>query len=820
MNKGFVVAGLVLLIVGASLDVSLTGIRSSALSETVLSVEPETKNVGLDQTFTVSIQIANANNLIRWLFSISWNNTVVRLNPESSDALVEGSFLKNVGPTVFYRPACRPGISRISSVSCEFSPPSRVTGNGVLMTIGFKAIGNGQSNVTICDAFLDTSQGKVTPTCRNGLVVVGSNSQLPVHDLEAVLDVPRDIYVNAETAVTAILRNVGTVSETNCTITMAISESTLIVRSATVDLPARGSYNLTYLWRPSFEGTYAVLVRADPVSGEVMLDNNSNSTSINVTSRRHDISIELDCSNSSIHCVSDPIDPGVTVTNKGAFNETVSVYLTIKGPDVELSSNWTLTSLAPSLSNLTIFPWTPTVGGRYNISALARLETGNANITECSQMKTIEVKEAKTGITEILIVADTGGFYYSYGTSLEGFKSALTDADLNYDIWFQCYNSPNGSLINASMLRGYKIVVWTCGDYRDYVIDPYYDAPAITEYVQEGGNLLLEGEGVISSMVARKVTLPGDVFGVDLRKTAIAAAGIEPVPLQISRRHMIIQNLNYGVNWVRSPTFGPDGVVSVGKGFEVVRYPGTEFAAVAVVDGSETGAGSAVCFTFPLFSIPQEYRDMLVNNTISWFNRFGVSTVVSAVLNAPSNTVRFVYGSLEERKEVEFDIAAGSMLSAVSKNEQVQGFCDSTNESVLSGNVVCLFGSVSNHTIIHDYNARGEMPILAWQDPDHPDHYLLKNRTGILVYDLYVNPTNSTFVVLTFKDTEKSITFLVVYSFDWKGMWAAGTYLTRIISKSLRDYCGAYYVFSWNDLNGNSIPELEQQAEVTLVASG
>jgi hypothetical protein len=59
--------------------------------------------------------------------------------------------------------------------------------------------------------------------------------------------------------------------------------------------------------------------------------------------------------------------------------------------------------------------------------------------------------------------------------------------------------------------------------------------------------------------------------------------------------------------------------------------------------------------------------------------------------------------------------------------------------------------------------------------------------------------------------------YLVVYSGDWKGMWAAGICISRMISANLREYGNRYFIFKWEDKNGDSTPQI---AEISMVISG
>jgi hypothetical protein len=350
-------------------------------------------------------------------------------------------------------------------------------------------------------------------------------------------------------------------------------------------------------------------------------------------------------------------------------------------------------------------------------------------------------------------------------------------------------------------------VIWSCGDYSQWTIDPR-EEEALMTYFENGGNVLLEGEKVASELASRsRFDILSEMLHVKFLRYSVVTTGIEP-----ATSHPITQNLT-AANWTRVPARYPDGVEADQKGSTLMRYPLTNFSAVTVVDGSETGTGSVVYFSFSLSDVPTEFGTMLMLNSIRWFNRFGVQTVLSEVIRADPDSVDFIYGNLNGDNGSRFDMIAGGMLYSLCRNEQNQGFAD----TLASGNsgLICLFGDIFHHETIEHLNTSGILPISICQDPNDPDHFELRNsESNELLYDYEMGSgSSSLFIIQAF--ARHGVSYLVVCSIDQKGVWAAGVELSRVICKDLRDYCGNYYLFEWADKNGDSIPQLDEMIVLT-----
>jgi hypothetical protein len=207
---------------------------------------------------------------------------------------------------------------------------------------------------------------------------------------------------------------------------------------------------------------------------------------------------------------------------------------------------------------------------------------------------------------------------------------------------------------------------------------------------------------------------------------------------------------------------------------------------------------------------------------MNWFQSFSVSVVVGTVINSPPNSTYLVYGDASGGNELEFGAMAGGMLYSLCRNEQAQSFADTIDRAGLHDCFVCLFGTIPDHRLVADLNASGVLPVMLWQDSDNSKFYKFKDESGGTLYDsLLESGKNSAFVIQVLRDEGRNITYLVVCGLDWRGMWAAGMYLSRTIYGDLRDFWRRYYVLKWEDANGDGIPQqLRDLQEITLIASG
>lgn len=758
--------------------------------EVTLYFEPKSINVERSQNFSVKVCISNVENLYKWTLSLYWNASIIELEPASSSAFIEESFLKSAGITLFRVSTYTVGSGYVSFISCELLQPVGASGSGPLFSVRFRSLADGKTEIRIANVVLYNNLRQtlpyITQNCSVSVVSV-------FHDLMVTLHTSSYLFSGKQAVIEAFVKNAGEVAEKNVNANILINGSAVYSKVLSYIQPGE-THNLTYLWYPLKLGIYNVSVYVQPVFGEKILENNFQYRFVKVVSEKHDVSVSLECPRN--------IFPGqtvflkITVVNLGGFDEeNVKVVLTICSSMGQLKETWVIPMLELGNYHVLNYLWQPKMEGSYNVTVTVSLTEEDWDAS--NNFYTTQVVVSR----KILIVSDDGGYYQKYGTSLNEFMSVLDTLQCNYDVWRE---SINGTISSSSFLEQYDIVIWTCGDYAGWVINPR-EQQAIIEYVNRGGNLLIEGEKFVSNLVKREeYSLLNSVLYVQYKAYSVTTTGFMP-----STTHPITADLTE-VGWLTMPTRCPDGVIPFGYGFSVMQYAGTNYSAITVVDGSETGKGSVVYFSFSLFNLPRDYRTVLVKNCIGWFNRFGLSSVLGLVLHASPNTVSFIYSKGSD-SSLEFDFVAGGMVYALSSAEQRQLF-DDVDLADVSTDVVCLFGSPRYHKIVASLNATGKLPVILYQNGNA---YIIAARNSTLYTFNYNDLTRgSAFILQICKDGDKIL--LVVYGLDSRGMWAAGLFLSRAVIRNLRSFCEPFYVFKWIDQNGDLIPQLD---EIGIISS-
>jgi len=799
MSKKFIsVMFIIILTVTSILGSGVFYVISSAGSGVSLSVNPEFLSAEPDHVFTVNISIANVENLLKWSLSVTWDPAVIELDPASASAVTEGDFLKNAGLTFFRVATYTVGSGCLSFISCELIQPTSVSGDGTLLILHFRAVNDGETDIVIGNSVLyNFNKQKILHTCSSGRISVKSVT----HNVAVKLEAPSRLILGNSVLLNATVKNVGDADEEN--VNLAILINGTVETSQTIPLLKVGSsHGLSYLWTPSSRGVYNITAYADPLDGESQIHNNHESFNVIVLPNVHDVAVSLECPQHLVLNQTEMLN--LTVTNLGAFDEFgVNVSIIVNGT---VGQTWLIHSLNASSSWSSEYALTVAYEGVYNVTLYASPVQGELNTS--NNVYSMWVHATNMSHADILVVSDDGGYYQKYGTSLKEFESALSSAGYDYEVWIE---SKNGTINDVNILKKYKIVIWTCGDYAGWVLNPR-EQKVLLDYFQQGGNILLEGAKVVSNMVSRgEFRFLEEVLYVNWVQYEVESAGVKPV-----FTHPITKNLNE-TNWITPLTAYPDGVVPFDKGFSVMQYIGTSLSAVTVVDSAETGSGSVVYYSFSLFSLPTDYRRTLVSNTIDWFRMFGVSDVVGKILYSPENTSIFIYGGSDNRTGSEFNIMAGSMLYSLCENEQLQGFAGNYNTSEVSVDSIALFGSPLHNKIVRQLNDSKALPVILYMNSD--GYCVFKDKSGepIAEFNMSDSTCRSIFVIQSF--VKDGNAYLVIYSLDWKGMWAAGLYLSRTICRNLRYYYNTYYMFEWEDQNGDSLPQLDEILAITNVNS-
>jgi hypothetical protein len=289
-----------------------------------------------------------------------------------------------------------------------------------------------------------------------------------------------------------------------------------------------------------------------------------------------------------------------TVYNAGSNNEAdVELFLMINGTIVESE---TIPELATGTSYKISYLWTPTIDGVYNVTAYAPPVPGESITANNVESANVLVYASYN----ILIVDDNnGGNGWNYITSLAEFASALTDAGYDYLVW----NESSMGNPPLDFLTKFKVVIWTCGDYYNWAVDPI-DVITLEAYLAQGGNILLEGEDI-------GFNHDTDDFMVNVAHAEYEVDDTNPDDgLTVTDPdHPVTQDLPTSFAWGFTPMW-PDGVSPTNGGAEVIQYTGTSYSAV-VVSGSG-GSESVVYMAFPLHCLDSPEQETLAINSVDW----------------------------------------------------------------------------------------------------------------------------------------------------------------------------------------------------------
>ena len=141
-------------------------------SQTYLKVSPASQTVNKDDEFTIDIEILDVNDLYGFQFDVGYNNTILEY-----EGVTLGNFLgepyNGITGEALWIPM-KESLGKIEDIACvRFVTPEGVDGSGVLITITFKAIGLGHSNINLEEVqLIDSNSNEIEATISHGGVSV------------------------------------------------------------------------------------------------------------------------------------------------------------------------------------------------------------------------------------------------------------------------------------------------------------------------------------------------------------------------------------------------------------------------------------------------------------------------------------------------------------------------------------------------------------------------------------------------------------------------------------------------------------------------
>lgn len=130
-----------------------------------LSLTVDSATVGIGDTFSINLNVADALSLTSWQFDLAYDPTLLQAN-----SVTEGTFLSSAGTTFFTPGVIDNTTGLISLVSASFVDLFPPSGSGLLATVQFTALSSGLSPLTASNVFFDWSDSGFTVT--NGSVCV------------------------------------------------------------------------------------------------------------------------------------------------------------------------------------------------------------------------------------------------------------------------------------------------------------------------------------------------------------------------------------------------------------------------------------------------------------------------------------------------------------------------------------------------------------------------------------------------------------------------------------------------------------------------
>jgi hypothetical protein len=122
---------------------------------TTISVSPSTESVSNGDTFTLEVKASDAYDLFGFQFNVEYDSNILEFQSAG-----EGTFLKKDGRSTFCVDYNTETAGLVKNIACTRLGRGSVSGEGVLETLTFKAIGTGTSGITLSNVKLANSKAE------------------------------------------------------------------------------------------------------------------------------------------------------------------------------------------------------------------------------------------------------------------------------------------------------------------------------------------------------------------------------------------------------------------------------------------------------------------------------------------------------------------------------------------------------------------------------------------------------------------------------------------------------------------------------------
>ena len=223
-----------------------------------------------------------------------------------------------------------------------------------------------------------------------------------------------------------------------------------------------------------------------------------------------------------------------------------------------------------------------------------------------------------TRIDKVLVVSDNEGRpRLDDQTSAVEYRNALSDT---YKITTWTTSREDRPTLNE--LQEYDAVVWSTGDYWDDSLDSG-DAELLTQYIEEGGNLILSGASIAfdwdHSEFLETIVHADYLTFAELGDIEVANDE-HPISKGLTLGEVI--PLTVTVPAADEDPLTPD-VINHTPDARVIfqRGPDSDQAGAPTIIAYEDDRSKIAYFAFPVYQLPADARTPLLINTFDWFTR-------------------------------------------------------------------------------------------------------------------------------------------------------------------------------------------------------
>jgi hypothetical protein len=206
--------------------------------------------------------------------------------------------------------------------------------------------------------------------------------------------------------------------------------------------------------------------------------------------------------------------------------------------------------------------------------------------------------------------------------------------------------------------------------------------------------------------------------------------------------------------------------------------------------------------------------------------------ITSDIVDSSEDSVYFIYPDYEGAKPAGVNPA---MLSDWTATGYIAGMCSNrqneitdTNQAIIDSNngevklnnkTIVLFGGPLVNGPVHYYETNRIAPTY-WKNIGGTFYWYATNSTRLedtaMTFSEISNGKDM-FLVEAFTDNSGNRVF-IVYGYGWKGTFAGGKFFKFIIYPNISEYTDCYYVFKWEDTNGNGFVDLSEIIQTPIVS--